>query len=118
MQHAISQAIENAMEDDVTFRRGLPINYLKFLGTGKNMSNYVEVEDEKAEKITNSEQPEVKSFMETIKALLPKLVDHIDVNTAADAMSADFMASRLPPFGHEINEGTRKFFRLAHGFYY
>lgn len=104
MQHAISQAIENAMEDDVTFRKGLPINYLKFLGTGKNISKYIE-DDGSKEKISNEDQEQVKDFKEMIKKLLSKLVDHIDINTAADSMCADFMTSRLPPYGHEIMEG-------------
>ena len=35
MQHAVTQAIENALEDDKTFREGLPVNNVSFLGTGK-----------------------------------------------------------------------------------
>merc|ERR1711936_1216565 len=43
-------------------------------------------------------------FKEIVKSKLMKLVDHIDVNKAADAMCSDFMASRLPPFGHVKDE--------------
>jgi len=106
MDHAVRLAIECAMEDDVSFRKGLPINYLKFLGTGKNMSKYIESEDDKKkDKISNESDEDVKKFKDTIKDYLSKLVDHIDVNMAADAMSSDFMASRLPPFGHHPAEG-------------
>lgn len=109
LQHAVSQAIENALEDDVTLRAGLPVNYLKFLGTGFNMSKYVETGQEGDESKTNQlpsneTESKVLQFKETIKQHLGKLIDHIDVNTAADAMSVDFMASRLPPYGHTITE--------------
>lgn len=100
-------AIDNAMEDDVEFRRGLPVNYLQYLGTQKNISSYVEEEEKetKKETISNKDDDRVKKFKEQIKSHLSKLVDHIDVNKAADSMSSDFMASRLPPFGHAPPEG-------------
>lgn len=48
MNHAVTQAIENALEDDVSVRSGLPINFSSMLGTGKNISSYIEDEaDEK-----------------------------------------------------------------------
>lgn len=107
MDHAVRLAIENAMEDDVSFRKGLPLNYLKYLGTEKNMSKYIDDgENNKKETVTNETDEQVKKFKDTIKEYLSKLVDHIDVNTAADAMSSDFMASRLPPFGHKPSEVT------------
>lgn len=107
MQHAVTQAIENALEDDVSFRTGLPLNYMKFLGTSRNMSKYVVEEGEeekKEEKISNEDDEKVKEFKEMIKKHLSKLIDHIDVNTAADAMCNDFMGNRLPPFGHDIDK--------------
>lgn len=105
MNHAITQAIENALEDDVTTRSGLPVNYMNYLGTGKNMGAYVEDEgeDDKS-KHSNLNEAKVKDFKEVVKKHLSQLVDHIDVNTAADAMSADFMASRLPPYGHTAKD--------------
>jgi len=108
LDHAVRLAIDNAMEDDVEFRRGLPVNYLQYLGTQKNISSYVEEEekDTKKETISNKDDDRVKKFKEQIKSHLSKLVDHIDVNKAADSMSSDFMASRLPPFGHAPPEVT------------
>lgn len=102
MNHAVQQAIENALENDVTIRSGLPINYLSMLGTGKDMSSYVEDEAEQKDKkkYSNIDDAKVVKFKETVKVHLAKLVDHIDVNTASDAMSTDFFSSRLPPYGH------------------
>lgn len=107
LDHAVRLAIDNAMEDDVEFRRGLPVNYLQYLGTQKNISSYVEEEEKetKKETISNKDDDRVKKFKEQIKSHLSKLVDHIDVNKAADSMSSDFIASRLPPFGHAPPEG-------------
>ncbi|XP_047128040.1 ribosomal oxygenase 2 isoform X1 [Hydra vulgaris] len=104
MSIAVSQAIESALENDVSFRRGLPINYLSYLGTAKNFSKYFD-EDGKESKLSSNENNEkVKKFKDSVKKHLSKLIDHIDVNTAADMMSYDFMASRLPPFGHVVKE--------------
>merc|ERR1712013_79700 len=47
---------------------------------------------------SNLDNQKVKDFKESVKQQLAKLVDYIDVNKAADAMCADFMASRLPPY--------------------
>jgi len=106
MNHAVTQAIEKALEEDVSIRSGLPINYLSMLGTGKNLSSYIEDESEEKDSKLNSNlnNEKVKEFKEIVKSKLMKLVDHIDVNKAADAMCSDFMASRLPPFGHVKDE--------------
>jgi len=102
MQHAVEQAIAIGLEEDVGIRSGLPINYLSFLGTGKNMDQYVEDEEGKKskKKFSNVGEAKVKAFKEKVKAQLAKLIDHIDVNTASDTMCEDFFTSRLPPFGH------------------
>lgn len=42
MKHATTQAIEYAMEESVSFRRGLPINHQSFLGTAKDLQKYIE----------------------------------------------------------------------------
>ena len=109
MCHAVSKAIENALEDDVSIRSGLPINYLNYLGTGRNMSAYVMyAEDEGSEnKISsNLNNSDVIKFKSTVKSHLAKLVDHIDINLAADSMCGEFMGSRLPPYGHIKDEAA------------
>jgi len=102
MNHAVTQAIEKGLEEDVSIRSGLPINYLSMLGTGKNIGAYVVEEGEEKNGTTHSNlnEEKVKEFKESVKKQLSKLIDYIDVNKAADAMCSDFMASRLPPYGH------------------
>merc|ERR1719357_291229 len=58
------------------------------------------------EKYSNLKSDKVIEFKETVKAQLAKLVDHVDVNVAADAMCADFFASRLPPYGYVKKDPT------------
>merc|ERR1719283_646903 len=102
MNHAVTQAIEKGLEEDVSIRSGLPINYLSMLGTGKNIGAYVveEGEEKNGTAHSNLNEEKVKEFKESVKKQLSKLIDYIDVNKAADAMCSDFMASRLPPYGH------------------
>ncbi|XP_057307300.1 ribosomal oxygenase 2-like [Hydractinia symbiolongicarpus] len=106
MNHAITQAIDEALEDDVSIRSGLPLNYSSFLGTAKNLGKYVtdDSSDSKKKLSSNENVNVVKEFRENVKQHLLKLMDHIDVNMAADSMCADFMASRLPPHGHVVKE--------------
>lgn len=131
MNYAVVQAIENAMESskDISYRSGLPLNYKKFLGTGKNLQKYIEVpkeeesskeekkeEEAKEEKTTpteekkesklssNSANPNVIAFKDLMREKLSKLVDHIDVDASADTMTADFVAARLPPFDYAPKE--------------
>merc|ERR1719378_1209327 len=102
MNYAVTQAIEKGLEEDVSIRSGLPINYMSMLGTGKNIGAYVveEGEEKNGTAHSNLNEEKVKEFKESVKKQLSKLIDYIDVNKAADAMCSDFMASRLPPYGH------------------
>merc|ERR550534_313139 len=70
------------------------------------MNTYVEDEtDEKDQKKhSNLNNKQVIDFKEKVKVQLAKLADHIDVNTASDAMCADFYCSRLPPYGYVKKE--------------
>jgi len=110
MNHAVTQAIEKGLEEDVSIRSGLPINYLSMLGTGKNIGAYIEEEGEEKNGTSHSNlnEEKVKEFKESVKKQLAKLIDYIDVNKAADAMCSDFMASRLPPYGHVKPEDTEE----------
>jgi len=101
LSHAMEQAIENALEDDISIRGGLPINFRSFLGTSKNMGAYIAQPDEKEEgkeaekkeeEPSNLTDPRFVSFKEKVKNSLVNLVEHIDVNKAADVMCSEFMA--------------------------
>merc|ERR1719318_311063 len=105
MNHAVTQAVENALEQDKSIRSGLPIDYQTMMGTGKNISQYIEEESESSEKdkkkYSNLHHGKVKEFKKALEKHFSKLVEHIDVNTATDAMCTHFMANRLPPYGYQ-----------------
>ncbi|XP_032228992.1 ribosomal oxygenase 2 isoform X2 [Nematostella vectensis] len=96
---ALTDAIEKAMESDVKFRRGLPINFVSQLGLGMDIQG----DDEKA----IASKKENESFKKQLKELLIALVDHVDANETSDKMASDFMASRLPPFETEKDEKAK-----------
>jgi hypothetical protein len=117
MTHAVANAIGNGLEDDVSFRRGLPINFPSFLGSSHDLGKYIHYDKDNLVQSpskknslntngctdhgtlpSNVANEKVKAFKELIKEQLSKLIDHCDINLAADAMADDFFVSRLPPF--------------------
>lgn len=116
MNHAVTQAVENALENDVAIRSGLPRDYFSLMGTGKNLSQYIVDEDNEDKdkkkkdknKYSNLQHAKVQEFKKSLEKHVSKLVDHMDINTATDAMCTHFMANRLPPFGFEAKTEEQK----------
>ncbi|XP_035735119.1 ribosomal oxygenase 1-like [Vespa mandarinia] len=81
LEKLLPDALEKAIANDSHFREGLPLDYLKYLGFvhSKNKSNYR------------------KSFRENIKYLLNRIVEHIDIDKAADEMAINHIHDFLPP---------------------
>ncbi|KAG1693148.1 hypothetical protein DVH05_023927 [Phytophthora capsici] len=83
LEVALPRVIRNAFDSDVSFRQGLPVGYLGFMGTQHP------VESDKA-----------KAFAASCKQLVGKLAAHIsdkDLQEAADEAALDVVANRLPP---------------------
>nr|CCA20228.1 nucleolar protein putative [Albugo laibachii Nc14] len=83
MELAMPRIIHRAFANDVEFRRGVPPQYLNFLGSQYSGS-------------TQS----VKDFCNTLKQLVSKLSENLeiqDLQHAADLASLDFITHRLPP---------------------
>eukprot|EP00794_Sanderia_malayensis_P000387 gene387-1021_t len=115
----ISSAIEVAISKDVEFRRGLPLNCVSLLGTGKFIKDYIlldeDSDNDKAENgkdnkekkstkkgsvkspVKSTDNETIDQFKSKIKDLLCRVVDHFDPNTVVDSRSEDFIANRLPP---------------------
>ncbi|KRT78949.1 hypothetical protein AMK59_6874, partial [Oryctes borbonicus] len=74
-------ALKNASENDVDFRKGLPLNYLKHVGVVNSAKN-------------TSERKEIFS---KVKELMHKMVDYALVDAAADQLGRKFMYEALPP---------------------
>jgi len=81
MEKLIPIALQTAIEEDVEFRRGLPIGCHSHIG----ISN------------ANKSTPDRKSFIKTVQQLMKKIVSHINVDVAADELVLDQMDEFLPP---------------------
>uniref|UniRef100_A0A8C1VC42 Bifunctional lysine-specific demethylase and histidyl-hydroxylase n=1 Tax=Cyprinus carpio TaxID=7962 RepID=A0A8C1VC42_CYPCA len=74
-------ALEIAMEEDVEFRKGLPLDYLQFVGVQNS----------------EKEDPRRDRFIAHIEGLLKKLVKYAPVDAAVDQKARDFLHDCLPP---------------------
>ncbi|GMF44336.1 unnamed protein product [Phytophthora fragariaefolia] len=85
LEVALPRVIRHAFDSDVAFRKGLPIGYLKYMGTQ-----------------FPSDSPEANDFAATCKKLVGQLATHVnekDLREAADEAAMDMLANRLPPPG-------------------
>ncbi|KAG5679741.1 hypothetical protein PVAND_009285 [Polypedilum vanderplanki] len=78
----LPQALKQAIESDVSFRQGLPLNIHQICG-----SVY-----------THDESKERTNTREYIKNLFDKIFDHADLDQAVDLMSKKFQHDALPPY--------------------
>lgn len=94
LEKLLPQALKAASENDVKFRKGLPLNYLKHVG------------------LVNSDKKtsERKQILNNVKELMHKLVDYVSVDTAADQLGRKFMYEALPPnlASHEKQRSSKE----------
>lgn len=81
LEKLLPNALTAAIKENYEFRKGLPIDYLRYCG-------YVHSE------IQNNSKDK---FKEKIKHLLSKLIDYIDIDEAADLMAKNHIHDFLPP---------------------
>ncbi|XP_066532221.1 ribosomal oxygenase 1 [Hoplias malabaricus] len=74
-------ALEMAMEEDVEFRKGLPVDYLTFMGVQNS----------------DKEDPRRDKFLSHIEGLMKKLVSYAPVDAAVDQKAREFLHDCLPP---------------------
>uniref|UniRef100_A0A674F2A3 Bifunctional lysine-specific demethylase and histidyl-hydroxylase n=1 Tax=Salmo trutta TaxID=8032 RepID=A0A674F2A3_SALTR len=76
----VPAALEMAMEEDVDFRRGLPVDYLTYMG------------------VQNSDKdPRRAQFLSRIEGLMKKLSNFAPVDAAVDQKARDYLHDCLPP---------------------
>lgn len=118
MNSALSRAIEKAMETDVEYRRGLPVNLSSFVGTGIHDQSETddlteENKDQEGDK-KDGDGEEVKppsprtAFNYNLIKLLKGLIRHLNPDKAVDSMLRDFYAGRLPPFIEGSPKGKKE----------
>lgn len=78
----IPHTLAAAVEEDVEFRRGLPVGYLNHLGIGNQDS------------VTEQRM----SFLKTVSKLFDKLKETALVDASVDQMAKSFLHDSLPPY--------------------
>ncbi|XP_022073138.2 ribosomal oxygenase 1 isoform X2 [Acanthochromis polyacanthus] len=81
LQRLVPAALEIAMEEDVEFRRGLPLDYLTYMGVQNS----------------DKEDPRRERFFSQIASLMKKLTNYAPVDAAVDQKARDFLHDCLPP---------------------
>lgn len=81
LEKLLPGALNTAMETDSEFRKGLPLDYLRYSG-------FVHSENQSKNK---------GEFKEKVKHLFNKLIDYIDIDNAADLMAKKHVHDFLPP---------------------
>lgn len=88
LEKLVPQALKTAIEAESEFREGLPLDYLKYTG-------FVHSEKQGSRR---------KLFKEKIKSLLNRMIDHIDIDRAADQMAKGHVHDFLPPALTEVEQ--------------
>ncbi|XP_061603020.1 ribosomal oxygenase 1 [Cololabis saira] len=81
LHKVVSAALEIAMEEDVEYRQGLPLDYLTYMGVQHS----------------DSEDSRRVKFFSRIEKLMKKLPNYAPVDAAVDQKAKDFLHDCLPP---------------------
>ncbi|XP_062324450.1 ribosomal oxygenase 1 [Osmerus eperlanus] len=81
LMKVVPAALEMAMEEDVEFRRGLPLDYLTFMGVQNS----------------DKDDPRRTQFLSHIDRLIKKLSTYAPVDAAVDQKAIHFFHDCLPP---------------------
>ncbi|KAL0123549.1 hypothetical protein PUN28_005809 [Cardiocondyla obscurior] len=80
LEKVLPQALKEAAENDCRFREGLPLDYLTYVGAAYDASSHKDI------------------FKNRVKNLITLLLEHIDIDNAADLMAKNHIHDFLPPF--------------------
>nr|XP_020459648.1 bifunctional lysine-specific demethylase and histidyl-hydroxylase NO66-like isoform X2 [Monopterus albus] len=81
LQKVVPAALEIAMEENVEFRQGLPLDYLMYMGVQNS----------------DKDDPRRAQFFSQIESLMKKLTKYAPVDAAVDQKARDFLHDCLPP---------------------
>ncbi|XP_011877058.1 PREDICTED: bifunctional lysine-specific demethylase and histidyl-hydroxylase NO66 isoform X2 [Vollenhovia emeryi] len=80
LEKVLPQALKRAADNDRRFRQGLPLDYLTYVGAAYDASDRKD------------------AFKSDINNLIALLLEHVDVDNAADLMAKNHIHDFLPPF--------------------
>lgn len=81
LQKIVPAALEIAMEEDVEFRQGLPLDYLTYMGVQNS----------------DMDDPRRVRFFSKIESLMKRLFNYAPVDASVDQKAKDFLHDCLPP---------------------
>ena len=82
LEKVLSTAVISAMQNDVEFRKGLPVDYLSFMGKAH----------------CNKESTKRDEFIERVTRLASKVVTKVAIDSGVDQMGKRFIHDTLPPY--------------------
>ena len=82
LEKVLSTAVISAMQNDVEFRKGLPVDYLSFMGKAH----------------CNKESTKRDEFIERVTRLASKVVTKVAIDSGVDEMGKRFIHDTLPPY--------------------
>eukprot|EP01012_Entosiphon_sulcatum_P067305 TRINITY_DN9692_c0_g1_i1.p1 TRINITY_DN9692_c0_g1~~TRINITY_DN9692_c0_g1_i1.p1 ORF type:complete len:481 (-),score=93.82 TRINITY_DN9692_c0_g1_i1:8-1450(-) len=90
LQTALPLAVDAAASQDVEFRRGMPVDFIRYMGSGHRQD-------------PNSGRTELaQRFTMTCHQLIQRLVEFVDVHEASDVHLLSFLANRMRPLGDHV----------------
>lgn len=99
LERTLSSAVERAASSSAEFREGLPLGFLRYMGSWYDCAD--DVAPNASLLVAGSGEEDRRggraAFMRHFKGLLKRLHDFIDVDEACDELGVEFMSSRLPP---------------------
>ncbi|GBM89353.1 Ribosomal oxygenase 1 [Araneus ventricosus] len=81
LEHALTNAIEDATENDIEFRKSIPKDYLNYMGRI----------------YSDTDSKERRDFQKTASSLIEKTLQYVSVDYAADAHGISFIHGSMPP---------------------
>ncbi|NXU80532.1 RIOX1 oxygenase, partial [Oreotrochilus melanogaster] len=81
LEKLLPAALHMALEEDVEYRQGLPMDYLRYMG------------------VANSDAADTRraAFVEKVQSLIKKLIDYAPIDAAVDQRAKSFLHDCLPP---------------------
>ncbi|KFV78974.1 Bifunctional lysine-specific demethylase and histidyl-hydroxylase NO66, partial [Struthio camelus australis] len=81
LEKLLPAALQMALEEDVEYRQGLPMDYLGYMG------------------VANSDVVDARrtAFVEKVQSLIKKLIDYAPIDAAVDQRAKSFLHDCLPP---------------------
>ncbi|NXG28201.1 RIOX1 oxygenase, partial [Dromaius novaehollandiae] len=81
LEKLLPAALQMALEEDVEYRQGLPMDYLGYMG------------------VTHSDVADARrtAFVEKVQSLIKKLIDYAPIDAAVDQRAKSFLHDCLPP---------------------